>query len=101
LKVVLLCKLQSRGFGPASVRLVARLLPILEQYDLSCGLGKMNFRELLSTQIIEEEESKIEGVVTRWLEVSDIIGLRCHHAMFVDVIASETPIISTLDVTPS
>jgi hypothetical protein len=41
----------------------------------------VNFREFLSTQIIEGEESKIEGVVARWVEVVDIVGLGCHHAM--------------------
>jgi hypothetical protein len=57
--------------------------------------------EFLSTQIIWGEESKIEGVVARWVEVVDIIGLRCHHAMRLDVIVSETPTISMLDVIPS
>jgi hypothetical protein len=61
----------------------------------------VNFRELLSTQIIQREESKIEGVVARWVEVVDIVGLSCHHAMRVDVIVSESPVITMMDVTPS
>jgi hypothetical protein len=61
----------------------------------------MNIRELFSTQIIEGEESKIEGVEARWVEVVDIVGLRRHHAMPKDIIVSESPIISTLDLTPS
>jgi hypothetical protein len=61
----------------------------------------VNFRELLSTQIIGGCESKIEGVVARWVEVVDIVGLRCHHAMGVDVIRSESPIKSMVDVSPS
>jgi hypothetical protein len=62
---------------------------------------KVNIQEILSTQIIGEEESKIEGVVSKWLEVVEIVGSRCHHAMRVDVIASESPIISTVNLTPS
>jgi hypothetical protein len=65
-----------------------------------CG-PLVKFRELLSTQIIGGEESKIEGVVSRWMEVVDIVGLSCLHAMPVDVIASESPTISMMDVTPS
>jgi hypothetical protein len=61
----------------------------------------VNFREFLSTQIIEGEESKIEEVVAKWVEVVDIIGSRCHYAMRVDVIASESPIISMVNLTPS
>jgi hypothetical protein len=61
----------------------------------------VNFREFLSIQIIKGDESKIEGVVSKWVEVVDIVGSRCHHAMCVDVIASEPPIISMVDVTPS
>jgi hypothetical protein len=61
----------------------------------------VNFRELLSTQIIEGEESKIEGVVARWVEVVDIIGSRCHCAMHVDAIRSEFPINSMVVVSPS
>jgi hypothetical protein len=61
----------------------------------------VNFREFLSTQIIEGEESKIEGVVAMCVEVVDIVGLRCHHSMGVDVIATETPIISVVVVSPS
>jgi hypothetical protein len=61
----------------------------------------VNFRELFSTQISEGEESKIEGVVARWVEVFDIVGSNCHHAMRVDVIASESPIISMVILTPS
>jgi hypothetical protein len=44
-------------------------------------LRRVNVQELLSTQISEGEESKIEGVVARWVETVDIIGLSCHHAM--------------------
>jgi hypothetical protein len=62
---------------------------------------KVNLQEFLSTQIIEGRESKIEGVVSRWVEVVDIVGLSCHHAMRVDVIASESPIISMVNSTPS
>jgi hypothetical protein len=61
----------------------------------------VNFRELLSTQIIEGKESKIEGVVARWVEIVDIVGSRCHHAMHEDVIRSEPPIISMANLTPS
>jgi hypothetical protein len=61
----------------------------------------MKFREFLSTQIIEGSESKIEGVVARWVEVVDITGSSCHHAMHVDVIAFESSIISTMNLTPS
>jgi hypothetical protein len=61
----------------------------------------MKFHVFLSTQIIEGEESKIEGVVARWVEVVDIIDLSCHHAKLVDVMVSETSIISMVDVTPS
>jgi hypothetical protein len=46
-------------------------------------------------------DSKIEGVVSRWVEVVDIVDLSCHHAMRVDVIASEAPVISMMDVSPS
>jgi hypothetical protein len=61
----------------------------------------VNFRVLLSTQIIKGEESKMEGVVARWVEVVDIIDLSCHHAKLMDVIVSETSIISMVDVTPT
>jgi hypothetical protein len=61
----------------------------------------MNFREILSTQIIRREESKIEGVVSKWVEVVEIVGLSCHHGKLVDVIASESSIISMMDLTPS
>jgi hypothetical protein len=64
-------------------------------------LGEVNFREIISTRISRGEESKIEGVVSRWVEVVDIAGSRCHHAMCVDVIASESPIISMVNLTPS
>jgi hypothetical protein len=40
-------------------------------------------------------------MVARWVEIVDIIDLSCHHAMFVDVILSEIPIISMVDVSPS
>jgi hypothetical protein len=61
----------------------------------------MNFRELFSTRIGRGEESKIEGVVSSSGEVVDIVRLGCHHAMCADVIASETPIISMVVVSPS
>ncbi len=61
----------------------------------------VKFNEFISTQIVEAEESKIEGVVSKWVEVVDIIGLGCHHAMRVDVIVSESPIISMVNLTPS
>jgi hypothetical protein len=61
----------------------------------------MKFREFLSIQIIKGDESKIEGVVARSVEVVDIIGSRCHLAMRVDVIASEFSILSMVNLTPS
>jgi hypothetical protein len=61
----------------------------------------MKFHVFLSTQIIEGEESKIEGVVARWVEVVDIVGSRCHHAARVDVTVSESSIISMVDASPS
>jgi hypothetical protein len=73
---------------------------LLSNIFLQCLLSR-HFQVFLSTQIIEGKESKIEGVVSRWVEVVDIVGLSCHHAMRVDVIASESPIKSMVDVSPS
>jgi hypothetical protein len=61
----------------------------------------VKFCAFLSTQIITGEESKIEGVVPRSVEVVDIVSLSCQHAMHVDVIAFESSIISKVDVSPS
>jgi hypothetical protein len=64
-------------------------------------LGEVSFQEIISTRISRGDECKIEGVVSRWVEVFDIVGLSCHHAMRVDVFAFESSIISTVNLTPS